>query len=237
MQYRKASLLMFCVSVFTIIARQQPVKSVFLGQLQFSRSVTKAPSMKILYKGNMYNIEVDEINQGIGHTAQFQLPEFSSCRELFIIVTQDLKRPTENNFTNFKTSAHHKFRLFRLKRYKFAQDDKEGKSHLYESWKIEEYDRHEGEIDLPDNTLIVLVDPQWIDALQEAPVKNGELLQLPRICFIDEMTQKDMEKIGNAMEFSLVNLTPFHTQPGKRVLQVAHNHIISLDYDTNSAHG
>lgn len=204
----------------------------FIGSLRFPSTITKAPDMKILYKGRVVDVEMDEINQGIGHIASFQISEDKECKELYVLITQDLKKPSENNFTKFQTSAKHPYRFFRLRKNKFFQENAEGKNELQESWLVQEYTEHKDTIDLPDNTLIIFINPEHIETLESVAVKSGSLLRLPEIVFKDSIGQTEIDDIGVKMELALVNLKPFHTRPAKRVLQVAKNHSISLDYGT-----
>jgi len=215
----------FIISCFTFADAS---KVSVVGSLQFPSSVAKPPSLKILYQGYKYPIEVSAETQRTARKGHFEFYLDSQCSELYLVVAENLQIPDKNNFDHFKTSSDFSYRLFKLTKYEVPLDSTDEPTKL--TWLVEEISHKNQEIILPDNTLIFFMPPSMIANLESEPWLAGQhVLRLPRIVFNETITEQELQDAATRMTLVLLDFEIFHAQLPKRFM-VSDSRIVAMPY-------
>jgi len=226
---------LFIVFVSCFVSVEGLEYKTFLGSFEFPAQIKHVPSFEVLYKGTPYTVDVEQVQQKISRSAYFEIQDVQDYKELYILITQEIEIPKSTHFKYFRTSNNHSYKLFKLTRYSYIpseamnEDDPDGKK--LESWRIQQIENGKKNIKIPDNTIMIMCDPKWIDRLEEVSWQPRDVvIRLPRFVFLPKVTQKDFDDIGSRMRLALMKILPFHTRRGKRIYQVANNHLVTMNY-------
>ncbi len=198
------------------------------GSIQFPSTISKSPSLKVLYQGYKYPVEVASETQRTTRNGHFKFYIDSDCKKLYILVTENLQIPDKNNFDHLKTSPEHAYRLFKLTKYELETATKDESLKL--SWSVEEIYKDGQKIILPDNTLIFFMPPSMIARLEEEPwLADQHVARLPKIVFDDTISEQNLQDIAIRMTLTLLNFELFHAQLPKRFM-ISDSRIIAMPY-------
>lgn len=183
----------------------------FIGNVRFPSAVVKGPNLPIYYKGSHI-----DMNNGA-----YELKEELCVQELFILFTlssitaqagnkdccntiQNLVMPKDAAYACYKIS-HHFNPLFHFN----------GQKPL--TWTIETATlpaATKGKLIIPDNTLIVLANPTYIEKLEQDDWKsNNSTYRLPKIVFKEKVSESALSAMSNKALLASLDLKAFHRKP------------------------
>lgn len=222
------------VQCVTSVLSGNDEKLLVTGLMQFPSSIIKPPSLKVLYQGYKYPVEVMSEVQRKCQKGHFELYIDSNCKELYILIAENLQRPDENNFEHLKTSPNFSYRLYKLVRYEVAPETKEDSLKI--SWSIHQVEHAQQETVLPNNTIILFMPPAMIAKLEEDPwFAEQHVARLPRIIFHETVAEKELNEAANKMTLALLDFELFHAELPKRFM-ITESRIVAMPYLQRTLH-
>jgi hypothetical protein len=149
--------------------------TIFPCTVEFPRAVKKIPELCIYHKGERFVGEADTT----GHRTCFHLPIDRSCTTFTLLVTQGIQFESEQNTVQFlKIDPQQPYKLYSMQLVRTPRRrsmDLQQQQQNSDQWIIssERVDVH-GRI--PDETIILLMDPRYIDR-----VEGSSGFELPEI--------------------------------------------------------
>ncbi len=199
-------------------------------RIQFPSKTQSKPSLIALYKGCEY-VSTDGI---------FEIHDERSCSEFHVLITENLKLPNTPDIEYLETSPNHSYKLFKLTRKVTiketttpAQEITGSKPSLIlepmEYWDIEELNHNEAALRIPDTTIIMLMNPDFIkELISETWRPDDSFIKLPKCIFNDEIEEKMLQEVSTKMVFASLDLRCLHKKVTKTTKSCAHNKVISV---------
>ena len=178
----------FCC-IGLILGRQAPLhafgeKSFFIGNIVFPSSVEMVPSIRVYYAGRKIVCENDDF----GKKVTFSIPEYKQRTFFFLLITPDIAFSSHENtvpFLKLNKKAPYKFFAMELvaqempkKRKRSGANEKQ----LNYAWVIKQIDLSVVDGRIPDETIIVRYNPEFVSALE-----GGSMIEFPKIIINPEM--------------------------------------------------
>lgn len=202
----------------------------FLGTVVYPRAVNNISDIKILYKGNEYNVVAD----GLPGFGQYELIEATGSREFFVLVTESLKVPNSTGVEYLETSDIFPYKLFRLSQTTIVKPDEKGVSVRYNTWNVQELDNSESRR-IPLNTVVFLLPASFVTGLEPQPwKKDDQVAWLPRVVLDASLTQERLREGVVKMMCTIMDFKPFHARAQQHISQVASNCVVSMPITRSS---
>ncbi len=158
-------------------------KGIFVGAVQFPKTLSDIPHFRIYYGGNKIKSDI-HIN---GKKVIFTIPEDKRRTAFTIVITESIQFASEDNTIMYlKLAKNQPYKFFSIQLIKtenaVVENDKR-KEPTYE-WIIEEQhiDLLDGRI--PDDALIICMNPHFIQGLE-----GGNVVELPKIIVKSDIVQ------------------------------------------------
>ena len=219
-------------------------QSDYIGDIQFPMSIESIPPLPpILYKGTEHPIDLDFQGNRVPRKARYELYEHRMCQEFYMLITEYLKVPDSNDFAHLETSAKYPYKLYHIQRatkIKTIVDEHQTMSAVQpavgeriEYWEIKELDNTNPEIAIPDNTIIFLMNPTFVDLISEPWRPDDAVIRLPTILFKNTLDEKTLHDIGAKMVCAIVDFRCIHKKPTKTTTAYAQNRSIAVPNPLN----
>jgi hypothetical protein len=173
----------------------------------------ECPYIYLCYKGKLIKIKNTDVSS-------FTIKDFDCCQLnlLFVSAENLILNTQQNTILTIELCAENKYKFYRLD--KTIQNPFDEKSQQLNTWQINEEKLTciDNEIEVPLNTLIILIDPNSIDfSLQNSTWKQDtNIIDLPKIVIHDIINSTKFEK--SCLAF--MDIKPFHSQQEiKEILQ------------------
>jgi len=169
---------LFVVLFFTSLISQTnpPATPLVLGTFQFPQTIMSVPVPRIYHMGKTIPCEVHEGTKKV----TFDLPKQKDLHRFSLVVTESIRYELKkNDFLDQQTidyiyvPAGKPYKYYELKLTHEKKENDEPKK-LY--WKIKERQLASNTNKIPDEAIVVLYSPEYIDGLS-----GGSLLELPVI--------------------------------------------------------
>lgn len=215
-------------------------RSIFYGSIRLPQSVVSLPSISSLtlpplfYKGREYNIDIDVQ----GKKVSYEIYEQRFCREFYIAVTTDLKKPCAN-VACLELTDHAKHKLYHIRRVlqKNSDDDSSevpSSPLLYkECWEIVEVPPHDEQKKLPDHTIIFFMDPDFIDLQPTCWHVDDAFIPLPVIVFKEDVSEKALHEMGVKMVCVALDFKCIHKRETKTTTLFSQNRSVAIPNPLN----
>lgn len=236
MKLNKLLILLMLFTAHGIYAAQ----SVFYGLVHFPSKIENPPPLTLLFKGSEYNLMLDKDSK-VSKKGMFEIYDERDCAEFHILITENLKLPHTPDIECLETSKNHPYKLFKLTRRTKTREITSPYSidnctfkpiislELVEYWEIAELDNNEPSIKIPDNTIILLMNPKFIIKLNsEIWHHDDAFIKLPHIIFDDALDEKTLQEVSTKMVFASLDLRCLHKKITKTTKSCAQNCIISV---------
>lgn len=219
-------------------------QSIYVGKIQFPLSIECPPALpSILYKGREHTIDIDKQDTRTPRRAAYELYENRLCQEFYILVTEYLKVPHTNDFAHLETSDQHPYVLYHVKRMvttkTLVDEHQTGTAspllpgEKIEYWEVAKMESKDPEIVIPDNTLIFLMNPSFVDVISESWRPDDAIIPLPIIKFKDTVDEKTLHAIGARMVCAILDFKCIHKKPTKTTAAFAQNRTIAVPNPLN----
>ncbi len=212
-------------------------QSIFYGSIQFPIQIKNPPPLTLLFKGSEYTLMVDK-DGNVSKKGTYEIYEESDCQQLYILITENLKLPTTPDIAYLETAIGHSYKLYKLTRcYKkreipLSQEESSKPAVMVEAvqyWEIEEIKSDESSIKIPDNTIILLMNPVFITEITSEPWRSDDaVIKLPTIIFDDTINEKALQEVSTKMLFATIDLRCLHKKITKTTKAYAQNRILSV---------
>ena len=153
-------------------------KNLFVGNIVFPQNVKPIPQISLYRRGIQIKPETDHAANKI----QFTISEDKACSQFYTLITKNVKANIEDNtIQNLTVDPSKNPKLYRIQlvhtnRTSTHLPSNKSKEKIEESsWKITELKVHKDGT-IPDNTLIVIFNPDYVEKLE-----GGNNLELPKI--------------------------------------------------------
>lgn len=200
----------------------------FLGTVVYPHGVKNLSEIKVLYKGQEYSVDAVNELSGVPCRGHFQLIEKPECKEMFVLVSESLKRPYDTGFEYFETSAKHPYKLFKLSRVSVAQSAEGGEAQKSISWDVQELDNSE-QRQIPINTIVLLLPASFVTGLEVEPWQEDEqVVWLPKFIMDEHLVESELREGIVKMLCTLMDFKPFHSRAEQHIIKVASNCLVSM---------
>lgn len=234
---------LFLLFLVSIVAVNIEARSTLLDHVNFSNSqhITILGSVRcafpesllglpVLYKGGEYDLN---------RKGDFELYENQKPSSIFVIFTEYLEIPDENNIAHLKTSPNHPYLYYKLtKTIKEVVDTNRldliknrAMIEVTETWDIEKLDATEKMLEIPDNTVIIFLDPDLVDHLEEVVWSAATTgLRLPTVVLKDNVKEQVLADLAVRMKLAFLDFRFMHKKPYKAYMPCGNNHILSMPF-------
>ena len=194
------------------------LQATFHGIIQFPEQVQNPPTLSLFYKGQEVPVEVDS-DGATPKKGYYTILENTRCSELYLIVTQGLQLPDSSEVYAFKTSPEHPYHLYKITHKPveprevepLSQDTvKTDTNQPATYWAIERITPETRSITLPDNTLILLLNPQVISLEHEPWSSKDTIIKLPRLVFNNDLDEPSTQELGTKMALTALDYRALH---------------------------
>lgn len=176
------------ILVVLTIAQTQPAyaaKTLFMGAIQFPKSLFTMPDLRIYYGGNIIKYEKNLGNNSIS----FSFPDDKRRTEFYVLVTETIKfSAIDNTIEYIKIPTNQAYKFYTLNLIKTENNDptpeqlKSKQDLATYTWTIAETALKNGRI--PDDAIIVCYTPQYVKS-----VEGGSAIALPKIIIKDNVLE------------------------------------------------
>lgn len=207
-------------------------KITFFGTIQYPLSIINPPALSpLFYRGQEISIN-PTISDTTPKRSTYEITENKNIAQIYIIITEGLTLPKNNEFMAFETAEQFPYRLFKLTmaHKELICDNSITKTSIepQKTWVIEELPHDQAVITLPENTIIFFMDPTFVTLQEVCWACNDTVCKLPTIIFDDKLDQKTLESLtkkvllSSCLDFRLLH------KKVKPIQKMAHNRIISV---------
>lgn len=224
--------ILFALGHGTIISSLIPSlvtkSSILLGTIQFMQSVERELELPILYKGKEYVAKV-EVN-GDTRKAHFEL-YIENISEIHLLITDYLALPDNPNVQYLCTSKDHEHRLFKLT--KIPWDNTETNQEMLATWHIDEIISSKKAVIIPDNTIIVFIEPSAVEKIHPTPwSKDSNIIHFPIIKLKESITRNNLYDLADKMKLAFLDFKFLHKKANLASIPFANNRLLSMPFST-----
>lgn len=164
-----------------------------------------------------------------GYDPSFTITVNAPFAEIFILITERFngqsqrKNDVHNIIEHLKLEDGQPYLCFRCRRT-FYLAGSDGKQEL-SSWQIEQVNLDSNAhnyIKIPENTIIIIADPEWIDSLSanEWDARSA-VIKLPTLVLKNSVTQQELDDLAIMINLSMMDHRTFH-KPTRKATKQAH---------------
>lgn len=234
---KKLFSLIFFVAIFEYAAG---VSKAHYLQVIYPSNVTIQHAIPILFKGNEL---VSEQNTLLSQRSLFEIYEEKLVSDIYFLITTNLSRPKSLEIMYWQTSEQHPYRLFHafVRPYTgtlvmVGEQDvtttgtqlvpiKNVSDSLYE-WVVEELDNSKPIIDVPDMTITILSEPQWITIKPVLFDNQHPFRLLPSIVFNENVDPLLFAQKINEMVCVLPDFRPWNKKTSRGICALANSQTV-----------
>ena len=172
--------------------------------IEFPTAIKEIPKLRVYhYSKHSANIVDTEVCSG---ALEMTIHEDSSCSGFGVLVTEQLEPPTKNNPTYISVDKGAPYKYYKINRASTAGPNEP-------QWIISEFSGIGTPSRIPENTVIVLVDPSLIEGLKPVTWKpHPGIVKLPNLVISKTITQEQLTKSFQETRLSALNIDPIHTK-------------------------
>jgi hypothetical protein len=218
------------ISLMDKIASSSSQHITLLGSIatDFPESLVGLP---ISYKGVEYSVS---------DKGDIELYDNEKPLELYIIITEYLKKPDENSIKHHETSPDHPYLYYKLTKItkELSQPQKTESARLLspteyqDTWHIEQLDNTAQSMVIPDNTVIIIFDAALVEGLQEVawPAHNTSL-RLPTVVLKPFANGAALKNVVHRMKCGFgIDFKCMHKRPYRAYMPCGTNHLLSMPF-------
>jgi hypothetical protein len=177
------SLILFILTIAYCPIALSYGKGIFVGSVQFPKTLTDIPHFRIYYGGNKIKSDIHVNSKKV----VFSIPEDKRRTSFTVIITESIQFASEDNTIMYlKLAKNQSYKFFSIQLIKMEnaiiENDKR-KDPTYE-WIIEQ--QHINLLDgrIPDDALIICMNPNFIQGLE-----GGNSVEFPKIIVKSDVVQ------------------------------------------------
>lgn len=199
-----------------------------LGRVQFPSTIQRLPSLRMYYSGSIIDCEPD----ADGKYLSFALPKSPTQRKFYLLVAEaisfELVKSLQPDFPintaeYCKVERNAPYRLFELELVEEKAEEKDqkqaSKTHAAStfSWHVNEHMLIHEDQRIPDMTIIMLYNPNFVDTL-----KGGTAFELPTIHLKKNLielagSEKKLHELSDALLINSLDSDALHNTIEKHV--------------------
>lgn len=219
--------------------------TIYVATLAFPAIIQELPNMRAYFEGHKLTGQKDPEH----HRVLFNVPAERSMIELYVLICEESSFESEDNTIKYlKIDPKKPYKLWHMTlMHKDRAISREPKKHTAVGkiqfqtepdedspyyWIIQEEVVPEKTGRLPDNTLIILYNPAFIDHLE-----GGSAIELPRLVLTSELlalvgSEKDLHELSARYLLSALDLDPFHEAVRSEIKQDTRTNRITINTTT-----
>ncbi|HEX2978453.1 MAG TPA: hypothetical protein VHO47_05015 [Candidatus Babeliales bacterium] len=236
-----ASGLFIVFPTMQVSAGSQATKQVTIfGFISSPNGTEDLGGLPVCYKGGLYSVSVDKESEI--RKAAFEIYEDEKPNQIHILImsSEDLKIPDANHIEHLELATKASYKLYKLSKYTVDMPQIDPLELLQnkksiewrDSWRVQEIRFKDAEMTVPDNTVIIFMNPEYVDRLDVREwASGGTSIYLPTIAIKDSVTKGMIRAMRDRMVIGGINLRSFHKKPFKAIVQCASNRLISIPFN------
>lgn len=199
-----------------------------LGSIDYPQTFKGEHKLSVLYKGTIHSIDIQKGTEKKVARGYYELYDSQTPRTLYIVVTEDLHIPEQGAIKYLQTSSEYTYRVFKLKPVEHVQEERSALFASVEndaadnsmlSWDIQELPAQEEQWRLPDATVVLFMNPDFIDHLETSVWDSSRpVVRVPRIVFKKDIPENTFVEVVNKMQLAMMNFKPFHAEPAMKIV-------------------
>ena len=149
-----------------IVSSNLLCQSLIMGTIQFPRDLPSIPGIRIYHSGKIINATPDHENK----TLTFSLPRYGQQFKYTILVTRSLDFATTKSDLGtmidfMRLAAGQDYKMFTLLLVPKCKEPHEREAKLSYTWRIKQDLILNREHKIPDDAIVICLDPQWVDTM------------------------------------------------------------------------
>lgn len=178
-------LLIFCFLTITQVQHLfSYTNGLFMLTVQFPKSLKDIPNFRIYCEGNKIKGDINKNSKRV----TFALPEDKKRTHFTLIITEKIQfKSEENTILYLKLADEQPYKFYSLQLIKTdpqAQEEKDSRKDPIYQWIIEEQKVSLEDGRIPDDAIIICIDPSYIEKLE-----GGNAIELPKIFIKEDAVQ------------------------------------------------
>lgn len=182
-----------------------------LGSLEFPQNISSSPCLTAYYNGAKIAIQ----------DGSYSFKEDSQVSAFYLLFTLDPLLPFSikegpNTIKSFKFEPKTGYKCFKLTKNNFSRfaAGSQGAPWAIQELSLAPDKKNKKLLKIPKHTMIVLIDPSYIDHLTVEPWEShGNTSKLPRIVFKPTILESNFNDMCASGLFASLDLDPFHKKP------------------------
>ncbi|TET05931.1 hypothetical protein E3J79_04025 [Candidatus Dependentiae bacterium] len=200
-------------------------KVLLMGSIQYPHTIAKVPTIRIYCGGNKIKPEINDENKKL----TFALPIYRYQTSFYLLFTETIDFETEENVVLYlKIPKNTLYKLYTVEQTKISQTpteknneisatDKTEQQKSHYNWLIKENMLLKDNGRIPDNALIICVNPTYITGLEEEGViiEGTSALELPKIIIRNDLlelvgSEETIHELSTKLLLSLLDCDAIH---------------------------
>lgn len=251
----------FLAATLVISTINNATQSVFYGSVQFPLKIKNPLPLPLFFKGGSHTLMLDK-DTTFSRRGAFEIYEDRNCQQFHLLITEKPPRPNKHDsndahdpnkhnpndahdieFLEIPRSQPHK--LFKLTRASKTREVTGANNstlgskpvvslEVIEYWEIEQLNHEEDIIKIPDNTIIFLMNPDFITTIVSEPWKPDDIyIKLPVLHIDDTIDEKKFHEASTRMILSALDLSVVHKKITKTTKPCAQNRVLAVQNPLN----
>ena len=185
-------------------------RGLFVGNIQFPNSIHLVPNIRVYYAGHKVNCQKDDNAKKL----TFTIPEHKERAFFYLLISPDIEFCSHENtvpFLKLKRNILYKFyALQRVPREATQKKKIELAATIEYTWVIHELNLDLADGRIPDDTIIVLYSPQYIQSIE-----GGNAVEFPKISIKHDIlkltgSEELLHEFSNRWFLSALNIDTIH---------------------------
>jgi|SRR5579872_971188 len=160
--------LLLVLPILCILTSPITAYNLMLGSIQFPKNLKTVPNVRIYYSGKIVSCKIDRSDKSVS----FNIPKYSSNQMRYsVVITESVEFATAKSADNpsnivefMKVPEGKEYKLYTLLQVPNFSDEVGAHTRPTYRWRILNDQARLNKI--PDDALIVLLDPSWVDSLE-----------------------------------------------------------------------
>lgn len=189
-------------------------KTLFVEKVVFPPSLEAIPPIRAFYAGRKISGEIE------GNNVTFSFPELRR-NFFYLLISHDLEFCSPNAVTALRLKRNARYKLYALELAGVENKKRTKTPHFSYTWNVKELLFPLVENRIPDDTVIVWYNPDFIQGLE-----GGNLIELPKIIIRPDIltfvgSEERLHRLSNAFLLSALNFDSIHDTISHEVAQTA----------------
>lgn len=222
----------FLVSTILLLLTSANIQSrgLMIGTINFPKNLPTIPHVRIYYEGKIVNGTPDNQKKSIS----FSIPKLDQEFKFTLLITESIEfaisevkiKDTQQNTISFmKIPEEHTYKLYDLLLLPKFNTENSKKPTLEYQWKVCSQLRCMPNRMVPDNALVLLLDPAWIESVQGTTEYEFPTITIDQARITENGSTEQFYKKTDEIILAAIDSDTMHAMSDKPAIKQAHSRV------------